>query len=320
MDLSESTTSGHMEISAVVDQLMTMATYLPCRMDINWPELPRIFFEYIIFKHAAPANTVPDCWMEFNSRSWNWVCFHLSINHRQFTAFHPDRWPDGTTKQVQEAVLKGYLQLQAGFWVELLPWAEFAYNNSIHNSKRMMPFWANNHCHWPMLFKPPNAPSNMRSEILADAIVSRMEVPHRHLWEILLEAQVQQSTYAGGKNVTFKGGNQVWLVTWHFWITGPSKKLNSKWTGLYMVRKIFNKNDSKLDLPKTMRNYNIFHVLQLVYYTPCVIWQPSCKSHPVILEDWEEYEFEQIHDWMQRYRNLHFFFQWARYSHILTRW
>jgi hypothetical protein len=67
------------------------------------------------------------------------------------------------------------------------------------------------HYHLPMPFKPPKAPSNMRSEILADATVSGMEETHRLLRESLLEAQAWQSKYTGGKDVTFKVGNEVWL-------------------------------------------------------------------------------------------------------------
>jgi len=148
-------------------------------------------------------------------------------------------------------------------WVELLALAEFAYNNSVHHSTRMTPFWANCHYHPPMLFKPPKAPSNMRSEMLVDATVSGMEETHRLLRQSLLEAQARQSKDAGRKDVTFEVGNKVWLSTRHFRTTRPSKKLDYKRTGPYTISKIIIKNAYKLDLPKTMRNHNVFHVLQL---------------------------------------------------------
>jgi len=80
----------------------------------------------------------------------------------------------------------------------------------------MTPFWANYHYHTPMQFKPPKAPSNMRSEILADATVSGMDETHRLLRESLLEAQARQSNYAGRKDVTFEIGNKLWLSPQHF--------------------------------------------------------------------------------------------------------
>jgi hypothetical protein len=84
--------------------------------------------------------------------------------------------------------LRAFCNYEQDNWVELLPLAEFAYNNSVHHSMRMTPFWANYHYHPPMQFKPPKATSNMRSEILADATESGMEETHRLLRESLLEA------------------------------------------------------------------------------------------------------------------------------------
>jgi len=217
MDLPESTASGYTGILVIVDRLTQMAIYLPCRKDIDSPELSRMFFEHVICIRSVPDNIVTDRGNEFTSRFWNRVCSHLSINHRLSTAFHPQT--NGQTErqnQTVEQYLRAFSNYEQDNWVELLPLAEFAYNNSVHHSTRMTPFWANYHHHPPMQFKPPKAPSKLRSEILADATVSGMEDTHRLLRQSLLEAQARQSKYAGGKDVTFEVGNKVWLSTQHF--------------------------------------------------------------------------------------------------------
>jgi hypothetical protein len=53
-------------------------------------------------------------------------------------------------------------------WVELLPLAELAYNNSIHHSTLMTLFSANYIYHPTMQFRPPKAPS-FRSLVQADS-------------------------------------------------------------------------------------------------------------------------------------------------------
>jgi len=252
-----------------------------------------MFFEHVICNHRVRDNIVTNRGEETTVRFWNRVLSHLNIDDRLSTAFHPQT--DGQKErqnQTMEQYLLAFSNYEQNNWVELLPLAEFAYINLVHHSTRMTPFWANSHYHPPMQFKPPKAPSNLRSEILVDATVSGMEETHRLLWGSLLEAQVWQSTYAGRKDVNIKVGNKLWLSTRHFRTTRPSKKLDYMRTGPYTVSKIINKNTYKLDLPKTMRNHNVFHLLQLNHYTPPVVEQPSSELHAVILDDSEEWEVE----------------------------
>jgi hypothetical protein len=112
--------------------------------------------------------------------------------HRLSTTFHPQT--DGQTEwqnQSMEQYLQAFSNYKQNYCVELLPLADFAYNNSVHHSTRMIPFWDNYHYHPTMKFKPPNALSNLRLEILADAMVSGMEWTHLLLRERLLKMQVR---------------------------------------------------------------------------------------------------------------------------------
>jgi hypothetical protein len=97
--------------------------------------------------------------------------------------------------------------------------------------------------------------------------------------------------------------------------------LDYKRTGPYTVSKIINKNAYTLDLPKTMRNHNVFHVSQLDRYTPPVTGQPQSEPNPIIVDDLkEEWEVDLILDSKQRYRMLHYLVQRAGYNYERTRW
>ena len=67
----------------------------------------------------------------------------LGIKPRFSTAYHPQT--DGQTERVNQ-VVEGYLRMYCGHkqddWDELLPFAEFTYNNSHHSSIGMSPFMA----------------------------------------------------------------------------------------------------------------------------------------------------------------------------------
>jgi len=162
-NLPESTKSGYTGILVIVDRLRKMAIYLPCRKDIDSLELAHMFFEHVICNHGVPNNIVTDRGTQFTSRFWTRVCSHMSIDHRLSTAFHPQT--DSQTEwqnQTMEQYLRAFSNYEQDNWVELLPQAEFAYNNSVHASTRMTPFWAMYHRNPEMQFKAPKA-SHLKS-------------------------------------------------------------------------------------------------------------------------------------------------------------
>jgi len=242
-DLPESTASGYTGILVIVDRLTKMAIYLPCRNDIDSPELARLIFEHIIGMRGVPGNIVTDRGTQFTSQFWTRVCSHLSTDHRLSTAFHPQT--DGQTErqnQTKEQYLQAFRNHKQDNWVELLPLADFTYNNTIDASTRITSFWANYHYHLVMQFKAPKQPSSLNSEIEADTFAAGLEETHQTLRKTLQEAQANQTKYAGGKEVIFKVGDKVWLSTRHFRMTRLSKKLDNKRTGPYTVSKVINRN------------------------------------------------------------------------------
>ena len=59
------------------------------------------------------------------------------------TAYHPQTY--GQTKRVNQ-VLEEYLRIDDSWdqknWMEFLPYAEFCYNNTVHSSTKITPFYA----------------------------------------------------------------------------------------------------------------------------------------------------------------------------------
>jgi hypothetical protein len=282
--LPQFTTSGYMGILVIIDRLTKMAFYLPCRKDIDTPEMRWILFEKLICNRERPDTIVTDRTRVFTSRFWNPIWSHLSINHRLSTTFQSQtNGPTERKKDTMEKYLWAFPNYQQDNWVELLQLAEFANNNSVHHSTRMTPFWANYHYHQQMQFKRPKAPSNLTSEILADAMVTAMEENQWLLRVRLSEAQALQWKYAGGMDVTFTVANKVWLSTRHFRTRRTSMKSNYKSTGPYTVSKISTNIAYNLDLLKAVRNHNIFQVSRLYHHTPPGVGQPSFEPPPVIV-------------------------------------
>jgi hypothetical protein len=138
-----------------------------------------MFFEHVICKRGVPDNITADRGNEFTSSFWDRVCSHLSMNHRLLAAIHLEM-ESQTERQntMMEHYLRTFCNSEQDNWVELLPLGEFTYNNCIHHSMLMTPFWANYNYHLTMQVKPPKDPS-FKSQVQEDSWMAGMEETHR---------------------------------------------------------------------------------------------------------------------------------------------
>ena len=68
----------------------------------------------------------------------------MGIKRNLSTAFHPQS--DGQTErlnQTLEQYLRTFINYDQDDWIQLLPLAEYAYNNSVTAPTKMSPFYAN---------------------------------------------------------------------------------------------------------------------------------------------------------------------------------
>jgi len=139
---------GHDTILVVVCRLTKMALFLPTFRDIDAEDLARIFLSQVFAKHGTPTDIVSDRGKHFISRFWRSLCQLLSIKANLSTTYHPET--DGQTEQVNqilEQYLWVYVNYQQDDWVNLLPLAEFVYNNTSHSATMVTPFFANKGFH-----------------------------------------------------------------------------------------------------------------------------------------------------------------------------
>src|SRR5437588_6499357 len=226
IDLPESTACCYTSILVIVDRLTKMAAYIPCKKYLDSPELARLFFERVICQYGVPEHIITDRGSTFTSRFWTRVCAHMTIDHRLSTSFHPQM--DGQTErqnQTMEQYLRAFANYEQTNWVELLPLAQFTYNNTIHATTRVSPFFAMHGTH-PRMHIAPVAPSHLRSDWTTDEYVAKIDELREQLRKNILDAQERQTKYAGGKEMIFNVGDKVWLSTKHIKTARASKKLD----------------------------------------------------------------------------------------------
>ena len=132
-----------------------MAHFIPLKAgEKSADHLARIILKEVWRFHGLPNNIVSDRDSRFTSSFWKALMRLLEINQKMSTAYHPQT--DGQTErvnQILESYLRNYVNYEQDNWAEMLPMAEFAYNNSATTATTISPFFANYGYHprsnWP---------------------------------------------------------------------------------------------------------------------------------------------------------------------------
>ena len=146
MDLIEQLpdSDGYSAILVVVDRLSKMSLFIPTTNSVTAEEIARLFVQHVFSKHGVPSDVISDRGSEFTSHFWKSLGTLLDMKLNFSTAFHPQT--DGQTERTNQT-LEQYLRLYCNYrqsnWAELLPLAEFSYNNSTHSATQVTPFFAN---------------------------------------------------------------------------------------------------------------------------------------------------------------------------------
>jgi transposase InsO family protein len=140
---------GCRTIWVVVDCFTKMAHFIPLK-EKTATYVAKQFVTHIWRAHGLPDDIVSDRDTAFTSKFWTEIMRCLGVKQRMSTAFHPQT--DGQTErvnQVLEAYLGEYCNYEQNDWAELLPLAEFTYNNSFSSATGLSPFYANYGYHPP---------------------------------------------------------------------------------------------------------------------------------------------------------------------------
>src|SRR2546429_3772255 len=149
------TVRGYSQVWTVVDRFTKMVHFIPLK-STTARELADGFVKEIWRHHGLPLDITSDRDPKFTSHFWMSVMKKLDIHPNISTAFHPQT--DGQSEALNQ-VLEQYLRIFCLYhqddWVDLLPFAEFSYNNSVNMSMKMTSFYAQYGLHprsiWPSI-------------------------------------------------------------------------------------------------------------------------------------------------------------------------
>jgi len=283
-------------VFVIVDRYTKFARYIPTLKTATAEDVAWMFQEYWFRDCGLPANIISDRDTKFTGKFWSKLCYNLRITRALSTAFHPQT--DGQTErqnQNLEGWLRNYVCPNQDDWVELLPIAEFAYNNSIHSSIGMSP----NQARYGINLETRQGVEvdTTRGEIpTATEHAERMTKLRERLENSWAESKKQQAKYFNQKHkpTQFNAGQRVLLSAQNIRTVRTSKKLNQRFLGPFEILKKIGSQAYRLKLPyKYKRLHDVFHVSLLAEYYP----RPGETQdivQPDLIDGVEEWEVESI--------------------------
>ena len=135
-------------ILVIFDCLTKQSIFIPTVDTITSPMLTKLFILHVFSKHGVPSHITSNCGMEFVSTFFRSLSKVLDMKLHFTSGYHPEC--NGQTERANQT-LKQYLQVYCNYqqsnWSDLLPIAEFAYNNAPNATTGLSPFYANKGYH-----------------------------------------------------------------------------------------------------------------------------------------------------------------------------
>ena len=233
---------GHDAIMVVVDSLTKRVHFLPVNTTITTVGSARQFRDHVWKLYGLPTHIVSDRGPQFTAEFTTEVYWLLGIEAAKTTSYHPQA--DGQTERVNQE-LEQYLRLfcseRQNDWADLLPMAEFQYNNHIHSSTQQTPFMLDCGQH-PWMGFELRQPSRLES---ANEFMDRMRLATEEAKAALTKAKDDMARYYNQRHLltpTYQPGDMVYLDASDITTTRPSWKLSHRWLGPFPVEAQVSRN------------------------------------------------------------------------------
>lgn len=298
-------------IWVVSDYFTKYAYFIPYKEASSAEELAYMILRTVIAQHGVPEIIISDRASTYTSKFWRALSKRLGIDHRHSTAYHPQT--DGMVErlnQTLEQYLRAFQGAQKNHWVEHLPLAQFAYNNSKHSTTGETPFRAN-YGRNPKVLEEHSTPEsgNEAGEYRAKSWASIAK-------KLQQRKEAMESTANKSRRMepAWEEGTKVYVSNRNAKIRGKGRKLEKLWSGPYEIQQRLSRVVYIVKFPGSEKTKS-FHVSQL---KRAPVTEPLAKAAKQFLE--EEYEVEEILAERTRRGKRQYLIKWKGYDDSENTW
>ena len=164
--------SSYTAILVIVDRLTKQSIFIPTHNTITSANLAKLFILHVFSKHGVPSHVTSDCGPEFVSHFFRSLRKALDMRLHFTLGYHLEsNCQTKRTNQMLEQYLQVYSNYQQNNWSDLLPLAEFAYNNNAPSvTIGISPFFTNKGYH-------PNISVHLERKLASGKATSRQLNP-----------------------------------------------------------------------------------------------------------------------------------------------
>ena len=204
---------GYDSILVVCDRMTKMAYFVPTTEKTLVEGVARLFWNNVWKLHGLPESIITDRGAQFTAGIMKELNQMLGIDTKLSTAYYPQT--DGQTERMNqdlEQYLRMFIDHQQEQQPDWLATAEFAYNNKVQTSTKVLPFRANNGQDPYIGFKMRKKGKFEKTE----EFMMRMKKIHKKAEAALKKSQEEMKRYANrrrSKVEKYQVGDQVLLST-----------------------------------------------------------------------------------------------------------
>ena len=260
------TSNGFDAVASFTDMFTKQAHFIPTKTTVSAAQLAKLFITWIYRIHGIPRVLVSDRDSRFVSPFWRSLFNTLGTKLNISTAYHPET--DGQSERSHrtiEQIVRAYTHPLHDDWSQLLPVAEFAFNDHINQSTGVSPFYANYGYN-------PDTPLTVSTALPANPTsrhyLEQIRSVHELVTSNLTMAKATQEAYANRtrRPLSFTVGDHVKLETSHLRLSEqPSSKFRDRFIGPFTISEVVSPVAYRLSLPSSMsRVHPVFHVSKLL--------------------------------------------------------